>query len=532
MKPLLLILLYFVSVDVNYSDSYQKDAWKCLDNSYKTLLTDPKQSAAYSMQAYDILKQTTDSALIVYTLSMSGHAYMLYGNFDLSMNVYYKALSYCPEKDLKAKAKINLNLGTLYGSLKDFSKAMELIDNATSTYKVLNDSAGIANAYNARGLIHVYMNETNIADKFFKDALRINKVLGDKKNMAAHINNLCLYEGNTEEKIMLLEEAIGINKHLNALWSLAENYNNMGMQLFYAKKYDDALDALKQAEGYASEVNAHELICDNYEYLSKVHSAQGHYKEAYVNLLNFEKKKEQLLRKKELVDIERSLIRNKLQEQKKEAELVHQRYQLSLLRRNICIAIVIFLGINVLTFLLVKQLKRKKDLQIAKAQKELADLKLHQQTVELEVQSEKLESIQSELTNFVLFLNSRNELLEKIREMIKAAYKMNANEILTHLKRINTYILQVKKMEEENDCLTHEVEMQNTEFLNRLVQKHPGLTPGEKRLATFLRVNLSTKEISLLTGISVKAISMARYRLRKSLNLHPQEDIFCYLRNI
>ena len=446
--------------------------------------------------------------------------------------MYYKALSYCPEKDLKAKAKINLNLGTLYGSLKDFSKAMELIDNATSTYKVLNDSAGIANAYNARGLIHVYMNETNIADKFFKDALRINKVLGDKKNMAANINNLCLYEGNTEEKIMLLEEAIGINKHLNALWSLAENYNNMGMQLFYAKKYDDALDALKQAEGYASEVNAHELICDNYEYLSKVYSAQGHYKEAYVNLLNFEKKKEQLLRKKELVDIERSLIRNKLQEQKKEAELVHQRYQLSLLRRNICIAIVIFLGINVLTFLLVKQLKRKKDLQIAKAQKELADLKLHQQTVELEVQSEKLESTQSELTNFVLFLNSRNELLEKIREMIKAAYKMNANEILTHLKRINTYILQVKKMEEENDCLTHEVEMQNTEFLNRLVQKHPGLTPGEKRLATFLRVNLSTKEISLLTGISVKAISMARYRLRKSLNLHPQEDIFCYLRNI
>lgn len=148
------------------------------------------------------------------------------------------------------------------------------------------------------------------------------------------------------------------------------------------------------------------------------------------------------------------------------------------------------------------------------------------------MQSEKLESTQSELTNFVLFLNSRNELLEKIREMIKAAYKMNANEILTHLKRINTYILQVKKMEEENDCLTHEVEMQNTEFLNRLVQKHPGLTPGEKRLATFLRVNLSTKEISLLTGISVKAISMARYRLRKSLNLHPQEDIFCYLRNI
>lgn len=33
-------------------------------------------------------------------------------------------------------------------------------------------------AYNARGLIHVYMKEYEIADKFFRDALRINKALG------------------------------------------------------------------------------------------------------------------------------------------------------------------------------------------------------------------------------------------------------------------------------------------------------------------------------------------------------------------
>ena len=178
-------------------------------------------------------------------------------------------------------------------------------------------------------------------------------------------------------------------------------------------------------------------------------------------------------------------------------------------------------------------------MQIAEAQAELlskdkiiTDLKLQQQAIELEMQSKKLESTQSELTNFVLFVNSRNELLDKIREMIKEAYKMEYKEILSHLKNINTFIFQFKKMEEENNGLTKDIEEQNQDFLNRLCEKHPNLTQGEKKLATFLRINLSTKEISLLTGISIKAIGMSRYRLRKTLELDPKEDISVYLRNI
>ena len=48
---------------------------------------------------------------------------------------------------------------------------------------------------------------------------------------------------------------------------------------------------------------------------------------------------------------------------------------------------------------------------------------------------------------------------------------------------------------------------------SRLVAIHPKLTQGEKYLATLLRVNLSTKEISMLTGTTPKTINMNRYRL-------------------
>ena len=138
---LLFLLVPFININ---SESYQNDVWKLLDKSQKSLLSNPELSADYTLQAFEILKHTTDSALIVSTLIMGGRAYMLQGNFDLSVNTYYEALSYCPLKDNRTRAQIKVNLGTLYGSLKDFSKAVELIDNAASTYKALNDSSGIA----------------------------------------------------------------------------------------------------------------------------------------------------------------------------------------------------------------------------------------------------------------------------------------------------------------------------------------------------------------------------------------------------
>ena len=47
-----------------------------------------------------------------------------------------------------------------------------------------------------------------------------------------------------------------------------------------------------------------------------------------------------------------------------------------------------------------------------------------------------------------------------------------------------------------------------------------------------LRVNLSTKEISMITGSTPKTINMNRYRLRKSLNLSTEEDLTTYLQSV
>ena len=210
-----------------------------------------------------------------------------------------------------------------------------------------------------------------------------------------------------------------------------------------------------------------------------------------------------------------------------------QTYKIELLKRNLwLLGSVLILGIAFSIFL-YKWYKRRKDLQLIEAryqlqqsEKEVAELKMHQQELELQNVHNELATSRQEATSFAVFLKSRNELLDKIRGMVKEGYKMDAQAITPPLKKINAFISQ------RQSALLTNIDDKSNEFLQRLVAIHPKLTQGEKYLATLLRVNLSTKEISMLTGTTPKTINMNRYRLRKSLNLSSEEDLTDYLQNI
>ncbi|WP_414703072.1 helix-turn-helix transcriptional regulator, partial [Proteiniphilum sp. UBA5346] len=94
------------------------------------------------------------------------------------------------------------------------------------------------------------------------------------------------------------------------------------------------------------------------------------------------------------------------------------------------------------------------------------------------------------------------------------------------------FIAQYQSMDKERNNILMNVEEKNMEFLQRLTKLHPDLTQGEKDLALLLFINLSTKEIALLTGKIPKTINMNRYRLRKSLNLSSSDNITEYLQNL
>jgi PAS domain S-box-containing protein len=66
-------------------------------------------------------------------------------------------------------------------------------------------------------------------------------------------------------------------------------------------------------------------------------------------------------------------------------------------------------------------------------------------------------------------------------------------------------------------------------FYKRLHDQFPDLTPGELRLCALLRLNVSTKDIAAITFQNPQSIDTARYRLRKKLNLEPDDNLVDFL---
>ena len=538
-KNLCLLLVCLLSAAAPLQAQDMQQAQKLIDQAQKYLYNNPKQASYYAAQASALFPEDEPSEVRAQAMILYCQAEQLLGNFDLSIKNLYDTQKYIHPTNKKQMAQLCSLMGRVYSKLGDYNKAIELNDKATSIFKSIGDSTSVAGCYNERGVMHHFMSEFTVAERFFQRALAINRAQRNLKEIATNLNNLCLYRGNTEEKLSFIQEAITINKNLDAQWSLGENYNNMGKQYYYDKQYSKALEALHKAYEYAHNIGARKLICDNYEYSSMVYAAIGDYAQAYKYLDKRYHLGKELQSSNKLRNIEQEISYKRYQDQKYATEMQEQTYKIELLKRNLwLLGSVLILGIAFSIFL-YKWYKRRKDLQLIEAryqlqlsEKEVAELRMHQQELELQNVNNALATSRQEATSFAVFLKSRNELLDKIREMVKEGYKMDAQAITPHLKKINAFISQSQSGDKTNSALLTNIDDKSNEFLQRLVAIHPKLTQGEKYLATLLRVNLSTKEISMLTGTTPKTINMNRYRLRKSLNLSSEEDLTDYLQNI
>lgn len=539
MKKALYLILAVLSLTVSPLQAQDiKQAMTLLEQAQNALFSNPKQASYYAAQAAALFPEDIPNEIRAKAMILHSQAEQLLGNFDLSIKNLYDTQKYINPSNKRQTAQLYSLMGRVYSKLGDYNKGIELNDKATSIFKSLGDSASVAGCYNERGVMHYLLDEFRVAERFLQRALDINRAQRNLKEIATNLNNLCLYQGDTEKKLSLIQEAIAINKNLDAQWSLGENYNNMGKQYYFGEQYPQALEALQKAYEYARNIGAKELICDNYEYSSWVYAAIGDYKQAYTRLSQMYALSKELQSSNKLRNIEQEISYKRYQDQKYATEMQEQTYKIELLKRNLWfLGSVLVLGLAFSIFL-YKWYKRRKGLQLIEAryqlelsQRELSELKLHQQELELQSIQNALDSSQQEVTSFAVFLRSRNELLDKIREMIKEGYKMDNQTLIPHLKKVNAYISQYQSGDKTNNALLLNIEDKSKEFIERLTKEHPNLTQGEKYLATMLRVNLSTKEISMISGNSPKTINMNRYRLRKALNLPTEKDLVEYLQN-
>lgn len=517
----------------------ENDAATLLQRAVTHLYADPKEASALANRALKLCDMSKPDSVCREASILYANAEQLLGNFDLSIKTLFDAEQMTDSTDLHTFARIFVLQGRVFSKLGDYARANKLNDRATAIFKSLGDSAWVAKCYTERGVTLLNTDEFILAEHFFRKSLDISRKLKNLEAIARNLNNMCLYPGDSDEKLKIIEEAITINKHLDSKWALGENYNNKGKQLCYANKPREALAALEIANRYIDEIGARELLCDNYEYTAMANAAAGNFKAAYENMEKMTVLVSELQRHNSQRNTDLDITRKRFEDQKLAAEKQKKDYEIRILHRNLWILIGGVMMIAVCCLFYYLWYKHKKNLELIQAnqdlhlaEKEVDSLKMRQQQLELENTQNLLSASRQELTGFAAFLKSRNEMMEKIRDMLKEGYKLPHDEMVPHLKKISAFISSYASHDDTSKTLLLKAEELNKDFMNNLLQKHPNLTKGERNLALLIRGGMSTKEISMLLGLETKTINMNRYRLRKALGIPQDADLHDYLTSL
>jgi CheY-like chemotaxis protein/DNA-binding CsgD family transcriptional regulator len=147
------------------------------------------------------------------------------------------------------------------------------------------------------------------------------------------------------------------------------------------------------------------------------------------------------------------------------------------------------------------------------------------------VYTEVMENKKRELVSSALRLIQVNELNN---QLIAELGSLNAYTNKEGSEKIRNIVRQYSSKTGEGFWKDFEARFEHVYevFYKRLMDMFPELTPGERKLCALLRLNVSSKDIAIVTSQNPQSVDMARYRLRKKLNLNPEENLVDFLMKI
>ena len=535
MKHLLtvIVLISFFNINNIFAFSHFDDnVTDLISSAHKHMYQNPAEAVKYAISANEKALEIKDSLLIFDAKVTLASTYSINGNYDLALDEYLEAEMFLNNENVLDVADFNINMANMYLNLNNTYKSHRYNNNALEIYEECKDSLSIGWSLNLKGLIFIAEKDYENAKLALDTSLYINQCIKNEEGVHVVINNMALIPGNESYKIELLKNTIAYNESKNNTWSLAENYNNLGLLYYRINKYEIAKNHLNKAKNLADSLNANVLKRDNLRYWTKIAVKENKYKDAYESILEIYeideiiKSTEKIEQIEEQANEKRKLI-NLFNLQQKDNEIrIAQQEKTILFVSGTLFLIIVVVSIRIFHFRKVNRLKLKTEKEIQN--KVRLKLELDNKNNELNKKDEILNISQREMTNLVYFIKSKDKLLDNIINSLQEIQKKPSDDTKVKIKYTIASIKSFKEKEMKSNLVINEINKTEQIFLENLNNNFPDLTKNEIELATLLRIGLSSKEIALLIDSNPKTVNMARYRLRKKMNLESDENLVTY----
>ncbi|MBB2147395.1 tetratricopeptide repeat protein [Pedobacter gandavensis] len=451
------------------SDSLIHKANLNLATVYFRLENFPKSLQLYYGIIHDLEKKPIPDLLFTAYVN-SGNINIIQGEYKNGIAKYTKALEYLSSNtktNLEKKAGLLNNIGGSYKEIQEYDKALMYLNAALKLSKQINDQSNIANVLNNQGLIYQKTGKNELALKYFLEAMEIRKQTKDTLGLAT------------------------------------SNYR-LGQYYYSLKDYKTAESYLKNVTGIKKDAGLLNLLNQSSLYLYKIYKAESNYEAALAALEIFRDTNDSLYneaRTRKIAQLEMQFEFDRLQHEQETRQRERDLYSWM-----IGISLALLLVIITLLYFLQKNKARRSRLK-------QAHLQLEKQSLEKDIELKD-----KELTTQVLHLVQKNELINVISEKLLDIKETLGKESHVAVQKVISDLQSNLQPELLNEFKLRFQHLHN-DFFEKLNEQFPNLSPSELRLCAFLKLNLTTKEISAITNISPKSIEIARTRLRKKLNL-------------
>ena len=483
-----------------------------------------------------------------------------------------------------------LTLGAIYEKQSKYKSALDNFFKACEFYDENGNKKGKASVFNNIAITYRKLDKIDLAEEYYKKSLNLFKQNNNKFGVLKIYNNLAvLYEKQdmTEKAINNYFKVLKLSKEVDFKGGIAMSQINIaGMYIEKNKNLDKAKKLLSNSEKICFETNDNNKLSilyglkgQLYEKLGNIHKAILFTKKGYdlslklnelknasemaIQLSEFYKQKNDYTNALKYYEIYHSTndsifniekataieeIKTKFDIESKEKELKIKQQEIEVLKKqeeidNIKSKVWLFakiLGFSLIIFtilLLRKQLKKQKIIaennkKVAETEKRFLELEILSKKQQNEQLENEVEYKNKELQNFAHYIVDKNEFIIKIQKDLKKIKKNISeknidNSLQTLLIDINNKIQIVRNNEE---FLAH-VDQINNNFHFKLKEKHPTITENEQRLASLLKIGLSSKEIASILHITPKSVDTNRYRLRKKLEINQETNLHEYFKN-
>lgn len=526
MKTRILILFFFIFNLTEAQDKIKIDSLKVRienevvdTNKIKILRelssihikTNLYEALEYSKQALEIAKQTGNKKIIANSYTQLASNLIFVGNYDESLKFFIEALRIAEELDDKSLLyPIYHNLGVLKDRLQQFDEALEYYFKALAILdknSKSNDFGIVENqyptVYNSIGNIYETQNDYKSAKEYYLKAYNLAK----GKNIEVYgticnnLGKLGIEMNDYESAFKYLNESLEFRVKINDQHGIAKTYIFLSLYNKNTKQYEKAIEYANKALAISRETKAILVMQNAANMLSDIYYEMKDYEKSLEFFRQFKTYNDSLLNDKKYSEIAKLQFQYKYEIEKKETEVKQQKIRF----RYILVSSSLFLGLIILSLLFFLSRSRNRRIRLEK---------------------EKLESEMmvknKELTTNVMYLLQKNELIDSVSQRLMSLKTKLPDENKQALQKI---IFDLQSITDKEVWEEFEIRFQNVheDFYRNLKARFPDLTPAEIKLAAFLRLNMTSKDIASITGQSINSLENARYRLRKKLGITNQE---------